>query len=63
MDGLSFRFNEAVADVVCEALFKWCHESHSEPDQMLMNRAINLYNRGNDTSELLFMALHKDLLN
>jgi hypothetical protein len=63
VDDLSILFNQTSADVICEALTKWCHQSRSEPDPILMTRAIALYKRGNDTPEKLIEALHKALLN
>ena len=63
VDDLSILFDQPAADVICEALTKWCYESRSEPDPVLMTRAIALYNRGNDTPERLIEALRKELLN
>jgi hypothetical protein len=62
MDGLS-HYRSANEDIICEAAMKWCFRTFSEPDHRLMSRVIELFNRGNNTTELLLLALQKDLLN
>ncbi|PZM15579.1 hypothetical protein [Rhizobium tubonense] len=63
MNDLAENWMHASADVICEALTKWCVQSQSEPDHFLMSRAIKLYNRGNDTPDLLIGALKSELIN
>jgi hypothetical protein len=62
MDGLS-HYRRANEDVICDALARWCEHNRCEPDAMLMNRALALFDRGYDTPDRLFQALQKDLLN
>jgi hypothetical protein len=61
MHGLSDNFGDIESEVIVEALAKWCFETGYEPDAPLMSRAIDLYNRGNDTAEKLFEAIRKQL--
>jgi hypothetical protein len=61
MHGLSDDIGEIGSEVIVEALAKWCFETGYEPDPPLMSRAIDLYNRGNDTSEKLLEAIRKQL--
>jgi hypothetical protein len=61
MDALSGDFEDFAFDVVVDALVRWCGETRYEPDLPLMTRAIDLYNRGNDTPEKLLIALRKQL--
>jgi hypothetical protein len=63
LDNLPILFDPASADVICEALTKWCHRTGSEPDAVLMSKAIALYSRGKNTPEKLIEALQKELLN
>jgi hypothetical protein len=58
---LSDDFEEFGSDVIVDALAAWCTETSYEPDLPLMSRAIELYNRGNDTSEKLLHALRRQL--
>jgi hypothetical protein len=62
MDGLSACFSTSNSDVICEATLRWCSQTR-EPDQHIMSRAIELFNRGHNTPERLLEALQKDLLN
>jgi len=56
-------FSSKEADVICEALAEWCRSTDSEPDQMLMLGAIDLYNGGNRTADRLLTALKQKLSN
>jgi hypothetical protein len=61
MQGASERFSPT-EDVICEAATKWCAQTQCEADEDLISRAIDLFNRGHNTSERLLAALQKDLL-
>jgi hypothetical protein len=56
-------FTTQQADVICDALIQWCRSTDSEPDQMLMSMALDLYNRGNRTADQLLAALKRQLSN
>jgi hypothetical protein len=56
-------YSSEEVDVICEALIEWCRSTRTEPDQMLMFRAIDLYKRGNRTADQLLTALKRQLSN
>ncbi|WP_146260084.1 hypothetical protein [Rhizobium tubonense] len=62
MHDLSFNCYEDDAEVIIAALSEWCRSTSSEPDALLMSRAIFLFNRGNDSVVRLVDALRTDLL-
>jgi hypothetical protein len=63
MHGLSEGLLPTNEDVICEAAIKWCARTHLEPDERLISLAVDLFNRGHNTSERLLKALEKDLMN
>jgi hypothetical protein len=49
-------------DVIVEAMIQWCAQTQCEANEDLISRAIDLFNRGHNTSEQLFSAMQKDVL-